>query len=105
MHIKIKKFPAAGNFKTRAENLSSREYFYLLSGKILPEVYSTMERKAKTTSYSVTGLGIAVSALGWSMLPSKIGAGVLGFGAAHVLLGLLDSRRPTVREADSGAVY
>lgn len=56
-----------------------------------------MKKQPRTTSYSVTGLGLAVSALGWSMLPSKIGAGILGFGAAHVLLGVLDSQRPTIK--------
>ena len=56
-----------------------------------------MENKAKTTSYSVTGLGVAVSALGWSLLPSLWGAGILGFGAAHVVLGLLDTQRPAVK--------
>ncbi|MFW5787219.1 MAG: hypothetical protein ACOC4G_02405 [Bacillota bacterium] len=56
-----------------------------------------MENKAKTTSYSVTGLGVAVSALGWSLLPTLWGAGILGFGAAHVVLGLLDTQRPTIK--------
>lgn len=60
------------------------------------EVYE-MENKAKTTSYSVTGLGVAVSALGWSLLPTLWGAGILGFGAAHVVLGLLDTQRPTIK--------
>ena len=56
-----------------------------------------MDNKAKTTSFSVAGLGLAVSALGWSLLPARIGAGVLGFGAAHIVLGLLDTQRPTVK--------
>jgi hypothetical protein len=56
-----------------------------------------MGNKAKTISFSVTGLGIAVSALGWSLLPSLWGAGILGFGLAHIMLGLLDTQRPTVK--------
>ncbi|MFP4017411.1 MAG: hypothetical protein ACLFUI_10315 [Halanaerobiales bacterium] len=57
-----------------------------------------MDNKAKTTSYVVAGVGVAVTALGWSLLPSLWGAGILGFGAAHVVLGLLDTQRPTVRK-------
>ncbi|MFP4661883.1 MAG: hypothetical protein ACLFPF_06830 [Halanaerobiales bacterium] len=57
-----------------------------------------MDNKAKTTSYVVAGVGLAVTALGWSLLPSLWGAGILGFGAAHVVLGLLDTQRPTVRK-------
>ncbi|MFW5984958.1 MAG: hypothetical protein ACOCQ1_01645 [Halanaerobiaceae bacterium] len=56
-----------------------------------------MENKARTTSYSVAGLGVAVSALGWSLLPDLWGAGILGFGVAHILLGLLDTQRPTIK--------
>ena len=59
-----------------------------------------MENRAKTTSYAVTGLGIAVSALGWSLLPALWGAGILGFGLAHVVLGLLDTQRPTVKNSN-----
>ncbi len=57
-----------------------------------------MDNKAKTTSYVVAGVGLAVTALGWSLLPSLWGAGILGFGAAHVVLGLLDTLRPSVRK-------
>lgn len=60
-----------------------------------------LENKAKTTSYSVTGLGIAVSALGYGLLPSLWGAGILGFGAAHVVLGLLDTQRPTIKRSNN----
>jgi len=60
-----------------------------------------MENRAKTTSYSVAGLGVAVSALGWSLLPSLWGAGILGFGAAHVILGLLDTQRPTIKNSNN----
>ncbi|MGE5551998.1 MAG: hypothetical protein ACM3ZC_15915 [Bacteroidota bacterium] len=57
--------------------------------------------KATTTSWTVTGLGAAVSSLGIGILNrrnlGKLGAGVLGFGLAHVALGLLDMMRPSVR--------
>lgn len=56
-----------------------------------------MDNDAKTTSYIVAGIGVAVTALGWSLLPSQWGTGIMGFGLAHVVLGLLDTLRPTVR--------
>ena len=60
-----------------------------------------MENRAKTTSYAVIGLGVAVTALGWSLLPTLWGAGILGFGAAHVVLGLLDTQRPTIKNSNN----
>jgi len=51
----------------------------------------------KTTSWFVSGLGLAVSALGTKLINRKIGAGILGFGLAHVVLGQLDRLRPTVK--------
>jgi len=58
-----------------------------------------MKAKAMTTSWVVTGLGALVSSLGFGTMRSrsKLGAGVLGFGLAHVALGLLDMLRPSVR--------
>lgn len=56
-------------------------------------------KEPTTTSWAVSGLGVLVSALGASMLSkSKIGAGILGFGLAHVVLGQLDRLRPTIKE-------
>lgn len=59
-----------------------------------------MKAKAATTSWVVTGLGALVSSLGLGAMrrrKSRLGAGVLGFGLAHVALGLLDMMRPSVR--------
>ena len=53
--------------------------------------------KATTTSWAVAGLGAAVSAIGAKGLKGRLGAGVLGFGLAHVVLGVLDSFRPSVK--------
>lgn len=53
--------------------------------------------KATTTSWVVSGLGAAVSGVGAMTLKKKWGAGILGFGLAHIALGLLDLLRPTVR--------
>ncbi|NLY10322.1 MAG: hypothetical protein GX020_01310 [Firmicutes bacterium] len=53
---------------------------------------------ATTTSKIVIGAGVIVSALGYFMLPGEFAAGVLGFGLAHIVLGLLDLARPSVRE-------
>ncbi len=49
-----------------------------------------------TTSWIVVGLGVVVSLVGW-LIDGKLGSGVLGFGLAHIVLGLLDTLRPTVR--------
>jgi hypothetical protein len=53
---------------------------------------------SRTVSWTVVGIGVAVTGLGWSLLPSLWGAGILGFGFAHIILGLLDTRRPVVRK-------
>jgi len=54
--------------------------------------------KATATSWVVTGLGAAVTALGATALSGPLAAGAIGFGTAHILLGLLDMRRPTVKK-------
>lgn len=54
-----------------------------------------------TTSWFVVGAGIIVSAIGYFLMPGQFAAGVLGFGLAHIVLGLLDLTRPAVRN-DSG---
>jgi len=48
-------------------------------------------------SWLVTGLGIVVSLLGWYMTPSAWGYGILGFGLAHIVLGILDMFREPSR--------
>jgi hypothetical protein len=50
----------------------------------------------RSTSWVIVGLGAAVSAAGL-VIPGKLGSGVIGFGAAHMLLGALDMLRPTGR--------
>lgn len=60
-----------------------------------------MKNKAKdptTTGWAVSGLGLLVSSLGAKMDNKKIGAGILGFGLAHVVLGQLDRFRPTIKK-------
>ncbi|TYO93880.1 hypothetical protein [Desulfallas thermosapovorans] len=49
-----------------------------------------------STSWIVIGLGVIVSLIGW-YVGGNWGAGILGFGLAHILLGALDMFRPTVR--------
>jgi hypothetical protein len=58
-----------------------------------------MKVKASTTSWTVTGVGAAVSGLGALTLKKRWGLGILGFGLAHVVLGLLDLARPTIRNS------
>ena len=53
--------------------------------------------KGTTTSWVVTGLGAAVAAVGATALSGPVGAGLIGFGTAHVVLGVLDLFRPSVR--------
>lgn len=50
--------------------------------------------KSTTTSWVVTGLGAVVSGLGAAMRQSRLGTGILGFGLAHMVLGILDMVRP-----------
>lgn len=52
------------------------------------------------TSWSVIGLGALVALLGRSLCDhdERLGAGVTGFGLAHILLGALDMLRPTIKE-------
>ncbi|HEY8464121.1 MAG TPA: hypothetical protein VIM29_08910 [Bacillota bacterium] len=58
-----------------------------------------MRLKASTTSWVITGLGAAVSSFGAMAVKKRWGPGILGFGLAHVILGLLDLARPTVRNS------
>lgn len=50
-----------------------------------------------TTGWVVTGLGAAVTGIG-ALVGGRLGAGIAGFGLAHVVLGVLDNFRPTIRE-------
>lgn len=53
-------------------------------------------RKGTTTGLAVTGVGLVVAGVG-KMVGGQVGAGLMGFGLAHVALGLLDMTRPAVR--------
>jgi hypothetical protein len=55
--------------------------------------------KASATGWTVAGLGAVVSILGALYSKKRWGTGVLGFGLAHVALGLLDLARPTIRNS------
>ncbi|MEW6574121.1 MAG: hypothetical protein AB1374_10870 [Bacillota bacterium] len=55
--------------------------------------------KPSVTSWTVVGAGAAVTAIGATALSGPAAAGVMGFGGAHVVLGLLDMVRPTIRKA------
>jgi hypothetical protein len=58
-----------------------------------------MKARASTTSWAVAGLGAAVSGLGALAVKKRWGLGIIGFGLAHVVLGLLDLARPTIRNS------
>ncbi|MGG3279644.1 hypothetical protein [Paenibacillus solani] len=52
-----------------------------------------------TVNWIVFGLGMIVSLLGYYLIPNDWGYGILGFGLAHILLGILSMfRRPVQNE-------
>ncbi|WP_237728745.1 hypothetical protein [Paenibacillus sp. OSY-SE] len=53
----------------------------------------TSEVSSMAVSWVVTGLGVVVSLLGYYLSPSAWGYGILGFGLAHIVLGVLDMFR------------
>ena len=54
--------------------------------------------ESKTTGWIVVGVGAVVSIIGQLMRPSEFGAGVLRIWPCHIILGILDMMRPTVRQ-------
>jgi hypothetical protein len=55
-----------------------------------------------TVNWIIFGLGVIVSLLGYYLIPSDWGYGILGFGLAHILLGILSMfRRPVHDEKAS----
>lgn len=49
-----------------------------------------------TTGWVVTGVGAAVTGIG-TIVGGRLGAGIAGFGLAHVVLGIMDNFRPSIR--------
>lgn len=49
------------------------------------------------TSLIVVIVGAIVTIIGMFFVVGRLGAGITGFGLAHIFLGLLDMMRPTVR--------
>lgn len=54
--------------------------------------------KSTTTSWAVAGTGAVVTGIG-RIIGGKAGAWISGFGLAHIILGLLDMKRPTIRQS------
>ncbi|MBF7082891.1 hypothetical protein IT084_07880 [Desulfallas sp. Bu1-1] len=52
--------------------------------------------KGNATSWAVLGTGAVVTAVG-RLVGGSLGAGITGFGLAHMALGILDQFRPSVR--------
>ncbi|WP_169733339.1 hypothetical protein [Paenibacillus durus] len=50
-----------------------------------------------TVSWIVIILGIIVSLLGYYLTPGAWGYGILGFGLAHIVLGILDMFRSPIQ--------
>lgn len=53
-------------------------------------------QKGSTTSWGITGLGVVVAGVG-RMVGGTLGAGLMGFGLANIVLGLADMFRPAGR--------
>lgn len=53
-------------------------------------------KKKKATSWVITGLGATVTGIG-AYVGGPVGAGITGFGLAHIVLGTLDMFRPSNR--------
>lgn len=75
------------------KNVISIIFFLFLQTILIGEAHSV---NGRTTSWVVTGVGAAVTAAGL-MTGGMLGAGITGFGLAHVVLGVLDMFRPTVQ--------
>ncbi len=54
--------------------------------------------ESKTTGWILVGVGAVVSLIGQMIKPRELGAGILGFGLAHIILGILDMMRPTAKQ-------
>jgi hypothetical protein len=50
------------------------------------------------TSLAVIGLGLVATVFGLRKLKGNVGAGMIGFGLAHVVLGLLDALRTSAKD-------
>lgn len=53
--------------------------------------------KINNTGILISGLGLLVAGIGAALFEGKTRAGIIGFGAAHILLGALDSIRQESR--------
>lgn len=60
----------------------------LMAGNIL--------QRGSTTSWGVAGLGLVMAGVG-KAVGGNLGAGLMGFGLAHVVLGLADMFRPEIQ--------
>ncbi len=51
--------------------------------------------RGSLTSWIVIGLGVIVAAVGWLFVAGIWGAGLVGFGLASIVLGIIDLFRST----------
>lgn len=54
-----------------------------------------------TVSWIVAGLGVVVSLIGYYLTPGAWGYGILGFGIAHIVLGILDMFRNRSKQIEA----
>ncbi|MEW6541117.1 MAG: hypothetical protein AB1402_05840 [Bacillota bacterium] len=53
--------------------------------------------RGSLTSWIVIGLGVIVAAVGWLFVAGIWGAGLVGFGLASIVLGIIDLFRSTAK--------
>ena len=56
-----------------------------------------IEEKGNKTGMAVAGMGLVITGLG-RMVGGTVGAGITGFGLAHVVLGVTDMFKPLLRK-------
>lgn len=56
-----------------------------------------MVQKSNKTSLTVAGAGLVITGIG-KAVGGTVGAGLIGFGLANVVLGLADMFKPLLRE-------
>ena len=61
-------------------------------------MWGVKQMKRRSAGLNVAGLGALVTALGATVFRrSNLGRGIVGFGLAHIVLGLLDRYRTGIR--------
>lgn len=69
-----------------------------LKGVVLMKMMiEDLMQKGNKTGMAVAGMGLVITGLG-RMIGGTVGAGITGFGLAHVVLGVTDMFKPLLRK-------